>query len=77
MTWLTQLRISAPNDQAANGSLQYLSALHRLRDLEVVNMQPPSSMTGLATVPPLSHCTALTRLGDLYVPTEVHTKSVC
>ena len=77
MTWLTRLHITAPNYQAASGSLQCLSALHRLRDLKVVDMQPPGSRTGLATVPPLSYCTALTWLGNLYVPTEVHTRSVC
>ena len=78
MTWLTRLHISGLNFQAASGSLQCLSALHRLRDLKVVDMQPPgSSRTALATAPPLSYCTALTRLADLHVPTEVHTIIVC
>jgi hypothetical protein len=78
MTWLTRLHISAPDYQAASGSLQCLSALRRLRDLKVVDTQPPgSSRTALATAPPLSYCTALTRLGNLHVPTEVHTESVC
>ena len=74
---MSRLHISAPNYQAASGSLQSLSALRRLRDLKVVDTQPPGSRTGLAAVPPLSCCTALTRLGNLHVPTEVPTKSVC
>jgi hypothetical protein len=77
MTWLTRLHISAPNYQAASGSLQCVNALRRLRDLKIVDMQPLGSITGLAIAPPLSYCTALTRLGDLHVPTEVHTRSVC
>ena len=74
MTWLTRLRISARNFQVVSSSLQCLSGLRRLRDLEIVDMQPPGSRTGLATAPPLSYCTALTRLEILYLPTEVHTK---
>jgi hypothetical protein len=77
MTWLTQLRISTHDYQTATGSLQCLSALRRLRDLKVVDMQHPGSRTatGLATVPPLSYCTALTRLGHICVSTEVHTRT--
>jgi hypothetical protein len=77
MTWLTRLHISVPDYQAASGSLQCLSALRRLRDLKVVDMQPPGSRIGLGTVLPLSYCTALTRRGNLYVPDEVHTRGVC
>ena len=74
MTWLTQLRISTSNYPIAYGSLQCLSALCRLHDLEIDDEDYPGSRTGLSTAPPLSYCTALTRLGRICVSTEVHTR---
>jgi hypothetical protein len=74
MTCLTQLCISSPDYQAASGSLQCLSALRQLRDLHVTVIGRQGK-SGLATVPPLSRCTALTRLRNLYVPTEVRTNN--
>lgn len=73
LTRLTKLRVDTTDYQTANGSLQGLSALNLLRDLEVSALQPATD-TRLATVLPLSYCTALTRLGNLYVPTEVRTR---
>ena len=73
LTRLTKLRVDTTDYQTADGSLQGLSALHLLRDLEVAALQPATD-TRLATVLLLSYCTALTRLGNLYVPTEVHTR---
>ena len=74
MTWLTQLRICTSNYPIASGSLQCLSALRRLRDLEIDDEDSPSSRTGLSTAPPLSYCTALTRLGNICVSTEVQAR---
>ena len=74
MTWLTQLRISTPNYPMASGSLQCLSALRRLRDLEIGDEDSPSSRAGLSIAPPLSYCTALTRLGNICVSTEVQAR---
>ena len=72
LTRLTQLHIWTPDCQAAGGSLQCLSALHRLRDLDV-DVSASCSRAHPATVPQLSHCTALTRLRWMLVPGEVHT----
>jgi hypothetical protein len=74
MTWLTQLRISTSNYPIASGSLQCLSALRRLHDLEIDDEDYPGSRTGLSTAPPLSYCTALTRLGCICVSTEVQAR---
>lgn len=74
MTRLTQLQIGSPDYQTACGSLQCLSALCQLRDLDV-DVSDSCSATGVATVvPPLSFCTALTRLKWTLMPTQVHTK---
>ena len=71
-TRLTQLHIRFSDNQIASSSLQCLSALRRLRALDI---DLPGRQDGAdwATAPPLSHCTALTRLRWVHVPTQVHT----
>ena len=71
LTRLTQLRMDIPYFPIASSSLQCLSALRRLRDLDI-GLLGRQYMTRLVTVPPLPHCTALTRLKWLDVPTQVH-----
>jgi hypothetical protein len=70
LTRLTQLRISTPDDDMNDGSPQCLSALRRLQDLDIGDLGRGDKM-GLATAP---HCTALTRLKWLCVPTQVHIR---
>jgi hypothetical protein len=74
LTRLTQLHIRIYDHQPVSSSLQCLSALCQLHDLDidVLGQQDGLDWT---TAPPLSHCRALTRLRWPYVPTEVHTES--
>ena len=73
LTQLTKLHISSPDYQTASCSLQCLSALRRLQVLNV-DVDAPCSRARLATAPPLSHSTTLTKLRWQCVPTEVRIR---